>query len=38
MPEITQNKWKKEKSPSWWATNDIGNHSVVLDSVNFYLK
>ena len=38
MSETIPNKWNKEKPPSWWATNDIDSHSVVLDSVNFYLK
>ena len=38
MLETTPNKWYKEKSPSWWATNDTESHSLVLDSVNFHLK
>ena len=33
MPETTP-KWNKEKM----ATNDIDCHSVVLDSLNFYLS
>ena len=36
--ETTRKKWNKEKHPSWWATNDIDSHSVVLDSANFCLK
>ena len=27
-----------EKPPSWWATNSIDSHLVVLDSLNFNLK
>ena len=37
-PETTPNKLNKEKLPSWWATNDIECHSVILGSVNFDLK
>ena len=35
---INFSKCNKEKPPSVGATNDIDRHSMVLDSVNFYLK
>ena len=38
MLETTPNKWNKEKPSSWQANNDIDSHSVVLNSINFYLK
>ena len=38
MPETTPKRWNKEKPPFWWATNYTDSHSVVLDSINFYLK
>ena len=36
-PEATPNKRDKE-IPPFWANNGIDRHSMVLDSVNFYLK
>ena len=38
VPDITLNKWNKEKYSCTWATYDIDSHSVVLDSVNSHLE
>ena len=36
--KLLQTSGTKKKTPSWWATNDIDCHAMVLVSVNFYLK
>ena len=38
MPGTNPSKRSKEKSPSFWVTNDIDRYSMVLDSSNFHLK
>ena len=38
VPETTPSKWNKEKPPSVWAIKDTDRHSMVLESVIFYLR